>query len=808
MQPLVPIFIAFTAGIIAAHYLNLPGWEWIVTPIFLLSLVVATVAVQRRWRYTTFLLPPVLLLGIIFLHTSHARQVSGNHIGRYLDSDHGPLGIGVEGSLYRSPERSRDRTRLFVEAERIFVKEGVIDVSGRVMVTVDSPDVTLSYGDTVRFLSRLKSPRNLGNPGEFDYAGYLAGRGIYVTGYVESERWVVKLSEGGWRFWRGVEQIRGEVRRFLDSERLHNGPLLKALLIGEKGEVGREVRETFVRTGTAHLLAISGLHIGIIATLVYLLAYRLLRLSERLMLATTIRKVALLLVIPPVIFYGLLAGFALPTQRAVIMIIAFAISFLIGRPRNIYNTMAMAALMILVLSPEALFSVSFQLSFAALFSIVYLTPRFQALLKGSDELPSLPEPETLVKRSGKKVLLLFLVSLSAGIGTAPVVAYHFHLVSTVGAVANIIMVPFVGFIVVPLGLLSLLFLPLWHGLASTLIHLADYCLVTAVWNVDIFSRIPFAAIWMGTISVVTMSLALLVILFSLSQKGRRHIRLCIPLVVLMLLLPSLWHYYSSNYQSNLKVTFLSVGQGDAAIVEYPFGKRMLIDGGGRYDPDFDAGRMTVAPFLRTRGIGRIDYVVLSHSQSDHAGGLNFIINNLAIGEFWWNGDRDLGTLGEALKSSTVPMVRKEIYSEPLEINGVKVEFLHPPGGERFDKNNGSLVLRLTYGEVSFIFPGDIEDAGERELLRRDVHLKGTILKVPHHGSRTSSSREFLNAVRPEIAVISVGYNNPFHFPHHDVVERYKTAGSTIYRTDRDGAVVVRTDGKRIDVERYRKPRKN
>ncbi|NOS36388.1 MAG: DNA internalization-related competence protein ComEC/Rec2, partial [Deltaproteobacteria bacterium] len=637
MQPLVPLLIAFTAGIITAHYLNLPAWGWVLTPFFLLSLVIAAAAVQRKWRYTTlFLLPPVLLLGITLLHASHARQVSGNHISRYLARERGPLGIRVEGSLYRSPERSRERTRLFVEAERIFVKEGEIDVSGRVMVTVDSPDVTLSYGDTVRFLSRLKAPRNRGNPGEFDYAGYLAGRGIYVTGFVESERWVVRLSEGGWRFWRGVEQIRGVVRRFLDSERLHNGPLLKALLIGEKGEVGRGVRETFVRTGTAHLLAISGLHIGIIATLVYLLTYRLLRLSERLMLATTIRKIALLLVIPPVVFYGLLAGFALPTQRAVIMIIAFVTSFLIGRPRNIYNTIAMAALIILVLSPTALFYVSFQLSFAALLSIVYFTPRFQALLKRNDELPPMPEPETLVKRLGKKVLLFFLVSLSAGIGTAPVVAYHFHLVSTVGAVANIMMVPLVGFIVVPIGLLSLLFLPLWHGLSSSLVHLADYCLVAAVWIVDLFSRIPFAAIWTDTTSVVTLSVALIAIILFLSQRGRRHIRLCIPLVVLILLLPSLWHYYSSNYQRDLKVTFISVGQGDAALVEFPYGVRMLIDGGALYDPDFDAGRMVVAPLLRTRGIGRVDYIVLSHAQSDHAGGLNFIVNNFDVGEFWWN----------------------------------------------------------------------------------------------------------------------------------------------------------------------------
>ncbi|MFQ5586184.1 MAG: DNA internalization-related competence protein ComEC/Rec2 [Thermodesulfobacteriota bacterium] len=804
MRPLVPLLIAFTLGIITARYLNLPGWA--ATTLFLSSLLIAAAAVQRELRYTAlFLLIPVLLLGIIFFHASQHHQTPENHIRNFLDGDHGPLGLRVEGSLYRSPERRLQKTRLYVDAERIVAKEGSIDASGRVMLTVDSPDVGFSYGDRVRFLSRLKIPRRLGNPGEFDYAGYLAGRGVSVTGYIENERWLVRLSEGGWRFWRGVEHVRGAVRGFLDGEGLHNGPLLKALLIGEKGEVGREVRELFVLTGTAHLLAISGLHIGIIASLIYLVMYRLLRLSERLMLAADIRKIALLTVIPPLILYGLLAGFALPTQRAVIMILAFVLSILINRSRDLYNTIAMAALIILVLAPMALFSVSFQLSFAALLAIVYLTPRFQALLKGSDEFPPLPGSETRFKRAREKLLLFFLVSLSAAIGTAPIVAYHFHLVSTVGAVANIIMVPLVGFIVVPLGLLSLLSLPFWHGLASLLIHLADYGLTVTAWIVGLFSKIPYSVLWATRASVITLSIALLVVLFSLSPKGRRHVRFLLPLAFLMLLLPFLWRYITHNYQSNLKVTFLSVGQGDAALVEFPYGVRMLIDGGARYEPDFDAGRMIVAPFLRTRGIGGIDYVVLSHTQADHAGGLHFIVKRFDVGEFWWNGNRDLGTLGEALKSSSVPMIRRGLYSEPLEINGVKVEFLHPPLDSSLDKNNSSLVLRLTYGEVSFIFPGDIEDEGELDLLHRDVHLKGTILKVPHHGSRTSSGREFLEDVQPEIAVISAGYNNPFHFPHRDVVERYRAFGTTIYRTDRDGAVTVRTDGKEVEVERYRNP---
>lgn len=370
------------------------------------------------------------------------------------------------------------------------------------------------------------------------------------------------------------------------------------------------------------------------------------------------------------------------------------------------------------------------------------------------------------------------------------------------------MVPLVGFIVVPLGLLALFFLPLWHGLAAALLHLADYGLVVAVWIVGLFSRLPFAVVWTDRSYVVALSVVLPVLVYALSKRGRRHLRLCIAIVLVLLCIPFLWRYYDSHLKGDLRVTFISVGQGDAALVEFPHGVRMLIDGGARYEPDFDAGRMVIAPFLRTRMIGRVDYIVLSHAQADHAGGLSFIVNNLDVGEFWWNGDSDLGALGVALNSNAVPMVRRGLYSAPLEINGVKVEFLHPPSGERIDKNNSSLALRLTYGEVSFILPGDIEDEGEMELLRHNPNPVSTILKAPHHGSRTSSTKEFLKAVEPEIVVISVGHNNPFNFPHHDVVERYESSGAIIYRTDRDGAVTIITDGKNIDVKQYRTPLKN
>ena len=408
---------------------------------------------------------------------------------------------------------------------------------------------------------------------------------------------------------------------------------LKALLIGERGEVGREERDRFVRTGTAHLLAISGLHIGIIASLVYLLIYRLLRCSELLMLAANIRKVALLSVVPPVLIYALLAGLALPTQRAVIMIGAFVIALLIDRARNIYNTIALAAFIILLISPAALFSVSFQLSFAAVLSIVYIMPRLRTLIEGGGNALSLPEAKSALRRRGEKVAAFALVSLSAALGTAPLVAYHFNSVSLIGGVTNLIVIPLVSFFVVPLGLTALLLLPLWHGAASFIIHCADYGLIVTMEVIGLFSRFPFAAHWTTGLSVVVLSVMVVALIFLLSPGGQRRASIILPAAFIILLLPPAWNSGGGMWRRDLTVTFLSVGQGDAAVIEFPHGPSMLIDGGARYAPDYDAGRMIVAPFLRKRGITTIDYLVLSHAQSDHRGGLHYIADNFTIGEF-------------------------------------------------------------------------------------------------------------------------------------------------------------------------------
>ncbi len=800
MRPLIPILIALISGISAGLYLKISES----TALFLLTIPIlfSILSVSMRWNYIKPALASFFILGIVFISASLEGTLPENHIRNFLNPKSGPLGMRVEGVLYRSPERRLDKSKLYIESDKIILKDRDIDVSGKILLTVDSLETGLSYGDRIRFLARLKEPRNFGNPGEFDYTGYLARRGIYVIGHSSTERWNIKLTEVGWRFWRSIEDLREMAGRFLDGEELNNGAILKALLIGQKGEIKRGVRDKFARAGAAHILAISGLHIGIVAFVFYGLLYRLLRLSERLMLTFDIRKIAALSIMPPVLFYGLLAGFTVPTQRAVIMVTAFVIAILLGRSKDTYNTLAMAAIAILLFSPMAILDVSFQLSFTAVLAIIYITPRLRSLIKREDEIGDKFEPHSILSRLKDKALLLFLISVSAALGTSPVVAYHFHVVPIMGGISNLMVVPFIGFLVVPLGLFSLFFLPLWRGLASILINIADSILELSIWMISLIAEIPFSAIWTGRATVIEIALVVFTIILSLSLKGRRRLQLILPVILLVSLIATHgWLYYRNNYYEDMKVTFISVGQGDSALVEFPYGRRMLIDGGGSYDPDYDIGKMVVAPFLRSRGIRRIDYVVLSHPQADHAGGLGYIIKNFDVREFWWNGDRDLGYLDRILRSRSVEMKEKDGLSEPLEINGVIVEFLHP-SDTPLDVNNNSLVIRLTYKDVDIIFPGDIEEEGEGEILRRGLGLKASILKVPHHGSRTSSTERFLKAVRPDIAVISAGFNNPFGFPHKEIIDRYRNLGAEVYRTDIEGAVHVKTDGKKIKVERY------
>ena len=739
----------------------------------------------------------------------------------------------IEGRLYREPERLPHRTRLYLEVTRRYTQDGVLpkvgddDIEkrsaltfpavGRVLISVRFLSGTWQYGDVVRLPVRLRAPRNFHTPGSFDYEGYLARRGIYVTAFLWDDDKIETIGTraGAIRGW--LEQTRRRIGTFFDA-RLdsQNAAILRALIIGDASGIDTDLRETFARAGVAHVLAISGLHIGFVAAAAYGAWWWLLSRSHTILLSYTMPKLAALLSVPPVLLYAGLAGGRVATWRALIMVLVYLLAILLGRQREVYRSLACAALLISVVWPGAVLEVSFQLSFVSVLAIFAGLSRFSVWWeKFSDRQLFQLRPQqgqekislTTGLHEGRYQRLLFrwgvtycVVSGCAIVGTAPITAAHFNQIAIAGFVANLVIIPLLGSAAVLLGLATAVLVFVHEGLASLLVLGAGVVAQVAGWIVNVISAWPYAAF-----DVVTPSLFELVLIYGigaclfLGLQSSTPVRYVLPVLFSVLLADCAYWTWQRFFRQDLRVTFLDVGQGDAAVVEFPGSRVMVIDGGGFASPTFDSGEAIIAPFLWGRKIGRVDTLVMSHPQLDHYGGLAFLAKHFGPSEFWSSGEEADSERFERLRNTLerAGVVTRVVCrdSPPVSVSGVRIGVLHPPCQARgLDTNSASVVLRLSHGDIDFLLPGDIEADGEKVLLESGQTIHSEILKVPHHGSRSSSTAAFVQAVLPQVAIASLGLHNRFGFPASEVVQRYRGRGTELLRTDRDGAVSVISDG--------------
>ncbi|MBN1277468.1 MAG: DNA internalization-related competence protein ComEC/Rec2 [Deltaproteobacteria bacterium] len=804
-RPLIAALSCFTGGIIAAHYsLHLLEDFIFHAAAFLVILLLLALFFRSRVRMYLILIAFLLSGTVSYLNQYHPSQLM-------------PLAISckkvtLDATVLEPPRITYKSARMDVMVERLHNSPENFPIKEKVSLTVYKNMPPVNPGDMICFSGRLKPFKNFNNPGRYDYESAMKMKGLSCSASVSDGSSIILPGRSSLGFPRDlIETLQRPIRDFLiTSLSVQDSAVYRALILGERQGISRDQREMFNRTGLGHLLAVSGLHIGLIAWISFFVIKWLLLRSSRLALKTDIRKTAAFLTCIPVLAYSLTAGFHVSTQRALVMILAFLASMILGREKDAWSTLAMAGLIILLFDPFALFSISFQLSFTAVVGILWLTPVFLNLIFSRFE--SLNNGKTFFGRIIVYFIGLFAVTLSATVFLLPLITFYFHRVSCVTVPANILIMPVLGLWVLPLGLISAALIPVYAPAA-------DVCLQTGTWGLHVmmkiiesFADLSWSSFWTVTPNLFEISVFYALIFFMFFYRKWIWARRTVFLLVIVIIADIAFWTWKVRFNNCLEITFLDVGQGNAALVAFPGGKKMLIDGGGFSYSSFDIGSMVVAPFLWHSKIMTIDYLVLSHPHSDHMNGLVFIAESFRPGEYWSNGDRvatpSFHELMNVIESKGIKKMLPEDLANGMLIGGACIEVLHPldrKGGNRHlkkarDIDNRSLVLKLTYQGKSILFPGDISQMAEKGLVSSSGDsLRSHVLLCPHHGSKGSSSMEFLESVKPDICIISSGEYNRFGFPHDQVLRRLQVAGSRVARIDRHGAVRFTICGNRADV---------
>lgn len=822
-RPLIYLLIAFIAGITAGSYFSASYFLLLAIIAFALLFLIITVRKKRPVAGLFLILCLIFIIGFFSIQKHRFFAEQSLHIAQYIDKDM----LTLEGIVIETPLAYPDKNILTVNCLRKIKNKKYFPVTGNIRLVIP-PDLKFQYGDFIRFHTTIKNVHNFNNPGVFDYKKYLNLQGIYAIGYISDNSKIVLLRQKTANCARShLESFRNYLKRIIyNNASSPQREIIEAMTIGNQNEIPADIRDNFNKTGTAHILSISGLHIGMVSAIAFFFVFFILKSSEYLMLRFNIIKFAAVAALFMVLIYAFIAGMGVTVMRSALMAFIFLIALISGKQKDLYSTLALAGLIILAISPEALFDISFQLSFMAVLALIYIVPKFSDI--PSEKITNLPSWTQSIIRY---LYLSVIVSIAAIIGTLPLISYYFNRVSSITIFANMIVVPLLGTLTLTISMLfiiSSLFSPV---IAGYFIKLASFFVQISVSIIDKLASLPWSSCSITKPNLVEIAifylLIFLIIRFIEEKKNgktqkefslNRFRYIKYALIVILIIFAGEVTYFTirDKFSSNLKITVIDVGQGISTLVRLPGGKNMLIDGGGFTDGSFDVGKAVVAPFLYQEKIGHIDTAVLSHPHPDHLLGLIYIINNFDVRQIWKSkfpvNPEEFPDWEKTIKLNNPQVFLLSDKSPEKIINGVRTQVLWPPiySGKdihniSFDEvNDTSLVLKITFGKVSILIPGDISGNVEKMLIESKKDLRSDVLIVPHHGSKHSSNIEFIKAVACRYAIVSAGKSNVFHHPHPLTLQRYKDAGVNIFRTDRDGAITLITDGNNLQIDTFLK----
>jgi len=787
------IFLSLLLGIFAGGIY--PDFLAFIYPIlFFISVFICfSLFLYKRLTFILFL-GLIFACGFLSIQSKLVPKLPAHHISHFLDTQK----IKMTARVISFKKHHKKRYSIIILLQSREIKNNPKEIlSGKLKLNIyGASENTLQFGDIIQFSSRIKSIKNFKNPGGFDYKRHLKLKGIYGTAYTDPKKIKVLTTKEHMGFIlkliRKIENIRTDYYDYISSHTKdsESSKIIMSLITGKKEIISPDMRDLFSKAGVSHLLAISGLHLSIVSILFFSFFNKILSCFPHLTISGKSKKMAGVLSLFPIIGYAIFTGFSPSTQRALIMIIILLLSFVSEKEKDIVSSLSVAGILILILDSSAVFSISFQLSFIAVAFII-------------GGISVLKEYLFIPKNMTSKILLMICVTVFANLGTFPLTAHYFNIVSLISLVSNLIFIPIIGFIVLPLGLISLVCFSCFPLLALFIFKMCNQIVLVSITVLDFIALLPFS--WSRVARFhweEIIAIYLLFVLIFLGLKFRKKILL--PLCILIFSLMGL--YFSidrlkKTSSTNLSITILDMGQANCALIQTPEEKNILVDGGGFSDGStFDTGRFIIAPLLWQKGIWTLDYVILSHPESDHMNGLIYILNNFDVKTLIKNNDQKNSSaytrLMKICKKKQIKIFNPSPNSDQINFKTVNIYFFESHK-EKFlyNLNNNSLVFKVVHNRFSMLFPGDILNHREKNLSSHpDTNLYAEILLSPHHGSLTSSSIDFLSKVTPKTVIISCGLNNRYGFPNKAVIKRYQDMGIHIFRTDKNGAIFISSDG--------------
>ena len=761
------IILAFAFGVLLLQMqASLPDWKpWAVAGVLLLL---------PRLRSSHWFAQSLAILACLLLGLAWGAWRAEIRLADHLAAANEGVDVEVVGVVASLPQDFSHGTRFEFAVEQ--VSTVAFPVPERIMLSwyrgrqfgelAEPKLASLLPGERWRLVVRLKRPHGNANPGGFDYEAWLLERNIRATGYVRNDP-PVRLAEMVWRPDYMIERLRYRVRatfaKVLHAANYPWAGVLVALTIGDQKAIRGDLWATFNRTGTTHLMSISGLHVTMVAAIFGWLVNFVWRRMPALALRLPAQKAGLIAACIAALLYALIAGFAVPAQRTLYMLMVAALAMLSGRIIAPSRVLALALFVVLLIDPWAVLAAGFWLSFGAVGVLLYV---------GSAQIG---------KASGfrQKMRDWGMIQWAATLASLPILLLVFQQFSLVSPLANAIAIPVISFVVTPLALLGAV-IPWWPILA--LAHWVLDCLMVflvwaAAWPVW---QAPAPPLWIALVAGAGVFICLL----PRYMPGR--------MFGFMLMGPALFWPVAHPQEGEVWITVLDVGQGLASVVRTK-SHALIYDPGPLYSAESDAGERVVVPYLRYLGIPRVDMLMVTHSDTDHAGGAASVRSALQV---------------DAIRSSVNGLGGDRcIAGQTWMWDGVEFEVLHPTEdayAEKIKSNHLSCVLSVRAGGKRVLLTSDIEAPDEAALLARyPGQLAADVLLVPHHGSKTSSTQKFIEAVSPQAAIIPVGYRSRFGHPKPEVIARYDAGGIPLWRTDREGAIDLRLSATALNISGWR-----